>query len=83
VPTYAVEKSIQTPGHTRLAALLRQRRLDAGLQQTELAEKLGVSQTWVSKYENGERRLDLVQLKAVCGALGQDLRKLVAEWESV
>jgi transcriptional regulator with XRE-family HTH domain len=81
VPTYPVEKSIQTPGHARLAALLRQKRLDAGLQQTELADKLGVSQTWVSKYENGERRLDLVQLEAICEALGVSLSALVKAWQ--
>jgi transcriptional regulator with XRE-family HTH domain len=76
-----VEKSILTPGHARLAALLRQKRLDAGLHQTDVAERLGVNQTWVSKYETGERRLDLVQIQEVCRVLGVPLSKLVAEWE--
>jgi transcriptional regulator with XRE-family HTH domain len=75
-----VEKSITTAGHARLASLLRELRLKAGLHQSELAERLGVSQTWVSKYENGERRLDLVQLEKVCEAIGVDLIELVGQW---
>jgi transcriptional regulator with XRE-family HTH domain len=77
-----VEKSIHSPEHARLVALLRQLRLDAGLRQEELAERLGVNQTWVSKYENGERRLDLVQLHRVCDALGTTAAALVKQWEA-
>ncbi len=55
---------------TRLAALLRQVRLDANLTQLQLAEKIGQSQSYVSKYESGEQRLDLIELEAVCKAIG-------------
>jgi transcriptional regulator with XRE-family HTH domain len=77
-----VEKSIHTPEHEELTTLLRQLRLDAGLNQADLAERLGVNQTWVSKYEVGERRLDLVQLRLVCQALGVSVSDLVKRWDS-
>lgn len=77
-----MRKSIHSPGHERLVALLRELRQEAGLTQTELAERLGVNQTFVSKYELGERRLDLVQLTEVCRALGQPVGLVVQRWES-
>ena len=49
--------------------LLRDIRREAGLTQTELARKLGRTQAYVSKYELGERRLDLMDLFAVCDAV--------------
>ena len=54
---------------SRLAALLRQVRLDANLTQSQLAEKIGQTQSYVSKYESGEQRLDLIELEAVCKAV--------------
>jgi transcriptional regulator with XRE-family HTH domain len=52
-----------------LAKLLRQVRLDAGLTQAQLAAKLEQSQSYISKYENGEQRLDLIELEQVCNAI--------------
>ena len=77
-----MDKSIHSPEHNRLTALLRELREQAGLNQADLADRLGVSQTWVSKYELGERRLDLVQLRQVCQALGTTAAELVARWEA-
>ncbi len=53
----------------RLAELMRQIRLEANLTQSEVAEKLNQTQSYVSKYENGEQRLDLMELEAFCIAL--------------
>jgi transcriptional regulator with XRE-family HTH domain len=72
-----VPKSIYTPQQIHLQTLLRRLRRDAGLSQAELAERLGVHQTIVSKYELGERRLDLVELEQVCAALGIELLEFV------
>jgi transcriptional regulator with XRE-family HTH domain len=58
-------------------ALLREVRQEAGLRQSELAERLGRPQSYVSKYENGDRRLDLVELRELTDALGVDLVRLV------
>lgn len=65
---------------TRLAALLRQVRLDANLTQLQLAEKIGQTQSYVSKYENGEQRLDLIELEVVCKALGISLTDFVERY---
>lgn len=53
-----------------LRRLLREARLAARLRQQDLAEKLRVPQSFVSKYESGERRLDVLELRHVCAALG-------------
>jgi transcriptional regulator with XRE-family HTH domain len=54
----------------------------AGLSQVALAELLGVSQSFVTKYEVGQRRLDLFQLRQVCDVLGVKLSTLAAEFDS-
>lgn len=64
----------------RLAALLRQIRMDANLTQSQLAEKLGQTQSYVSKYENGEQRLDLMELEAVCDVVGISLTAFVEKY---
>jgi transcriptional regulator with XRE-family HTH domain len=63
-----------------LAALLRQVRIDANLTQSQLAEKIGQTQSYVSKYENGEQRLDLIELEAVCKAVGIPLTNFVERY---
>jgi len=60
---------------------MRAIREEAGLRQADVAERLGVTQSFVSKYENGERRLDLVELKQVCEAVGIALVDLVRRYE--
>jgi transcriptional regulator with XRE-family HTH domain len=65
---------------THLAALLRQTRLDANLTQSQLAEKIGQTQSYVSKYENGEQRLDLIELEVVCKAMKISLSDFVERY---
>jgi transcriptional regulator with XRE-family HTH domain len=64
----------------KLYALLKRIRQDKGIRQIELAERLGVPQSFVSKYESGNRRLDILELRQVCEAmnisLGEFIRKL-------
>lgn len=64
----------------RLTAVFRQVRLDAKLTQTALAERLGQSQSYVSKYESGEQRLDLVEIEEICKAVGISLRDFVDKY---
>ena len=64
----------------RLAALLRQIRIEAKLTQGQVAEKIGQSQSYVSKYECGEQRLDLIELEAVCKAVGTPLTEFVRQY---
>jgi transcriptional regulator with XRE-family HTH domain len=55
-----------TPEENVLCSLLRQIRMDAGLRQQDVAERLGQAQSFVSKYEAGDRRLDLFEVRAIC-----------------
>ena len=64
----------------RVAALLRQIRFESQLTQAQLAEKIGQMQSYVSKYENGEQRLDLIELETVCEAAGVSLLRFVERY---
>lgn len=74
--------NIYTPEHRKLTALLRSLREDAGLTQVELAGRLRRSQSFVSKYENGQRRLDLVDLRRLARALKLSLPEVAARFEA-
>jgi transcriptional regulator with XRE-family HTH domain len=67
--------------HVVLLALLRQVRLDAKLRQVDLAERLRQPQSFVSKYESGERRLDILELRSLCKVVGLSLEQFVAKLE--
>jgi transcriptional regulator with XRE-family HTH domain len=64
-----MEKSIHTRAYDAFCRLLRRARRDAGLTQVALAAALGQSQSFVSKVERGETRLDVIQLRTVLAAL--------------
>ena len=64
-----------------LQRLLRQIRLDAGLRQVDLANRLGRPQSFVSKYESGEKRLDILELRQICEAVGISLVEFVRRLE--
>jgi len=74
--------SVYTPRYRFLLKTLVEARKSKKLSQAKLAEKLGRVQTFVSKYERGERRLDLVEFVEVAIALNIDaikvIRKLMA-----
>lgn len=65
----------------RLLTLLRIVRGEAGLTQSEVAQVLGQPQSFVSKYESGERRLDVLELRDVCRATGLSLADFVKRLE--
>jgi transcriptional regulator with XRE-family HTH domain len=65
----------------RLWSLLRRLRQEAGLHQTQLAKKLNRPQSFVSKYESGEKRLDIFQVQEICVALGSSLKEFVEIYE--
>jgi transcriptional regulator with XRE-family HTH domain len=64
-----------------LRELLRDIRERVGLRQVDVAEAIGRPQSFVSEYEAGQRRLDLVELREVCLACGTTLRKVTDEYE--
>lgn len=49
--------------------VLRRARQDAGLTQVEVAARLGIPQSFISKYEAGTRGLDICELRRVLAAL--------------
>ncbi len=62
-------KSLRTQQNKIFLAALRDRREALGLRQADLAERLGETQATVSRVENGERRLDVIELRAWLRAL--------------
>ena len=73
-----MRKTLRTSEHARLVALLRAERHRAGLTQHEVARRLGAPQSFVAKYEVGERRLDLVEFIAIARAVEADPLELLA-----
>lgn len=76
-------KSIHTRQYSAFTQRLVQLRTHAGVTQTQLATKLGIPQSRVSKIEIGERRIDVIELHAWCHALNTSFEKFVASLESL
>ena len=65
----------------RVRKLLRLIRLGAGLRQVDVAQRLSEPQSFVSKYESGERQLDFAEIAEGCAALGITLSEFVLRFE--
>ncbi len=76
-----MQKSIHSPRYRAFLRLLRDTREEAGLSQADLGERLGESQSFISKCERGERRLDIVELHAFCRALGVSFHRFAGQVE--
>ncbi len=66
-------KAIYSKEHRNVVKRLREARTETGLGQTEVAKILGFSQSYVSKIESGQRRVDIVQLKAFARIYKKDI----------
>ncbi len=60
--------ALHTKRYKAFLVRLRQAREKAGLTQVQVAKRLGRSQTWLSKCELGERRVDFVELEDIAAA---------------
>ena len=76
-----MSKSRPVSAQEQLQLLLRELRNEAGLTQTELAERVGQPQSFVSKYESGERRLDILEVRTICSAIGISLADFIKKLE--
>jgi ribosome-binding protein aMBF1 (putative translation factor) len=76
-----MEKSIHSAGYTVFLKVLRAERERAGLTQVQLARKIRETQTFVSKCERGERRIDVIELRTFCRVLGLSLKQFVSALE--
>ncbi|MBD5398977.1 helix-turn-helix transcriptional regulator [bacterium] len=78
-------KSIFTNNYQLLLKLLVETRKKAGITQQELAKKLGKNQSYISKYENSERRLDMIEVIAIVKAMGANpsdlMQNILKEWK--
>jgi transcriptional regulator with XRE-family HTH domain len=72
-----VPKSAFSPEYKRLLDFLVALRHESDLTQAQVAERLRKPQSFVSKYERGERRLDVIELFDVLAALGHDPEKAI------
>lgn len=76
-------KTIHSPEYAIFLKLLRQTRERQDVTQEQLAERWGVTQSFVSKCERGERRIDAIELRSFCRAMGVSLTGFVTELEEV
>jgi len=58
-----MKKTIYSSAHKHLVDQLKKARQSSRLEQQQVADKLGKTQSYISKIESGQRRVDLVQLK--------------------
>lgn len=78
-----MQKSLRTPRQILLQSLLVDARKAKGLTQAELAAALNKPQSFVAKYENGERRIDVVEFVDIAAVLGISTTDLLARIEPV
>jgi len=67
------DTAIYTPEHRYLVECLKKARLEAGLDQNQVAKKMGRTQSYVSKIESGQRRIDIFQLKEFAKIYNKEL----------
>jgi transcriptional regulator with XRE-family HTH domain len=77
-----MQKSLNSPGYARFVAMLVAVRKHARIRQQPLAKKLGRPQSFIAKYEGGERRIDVIEFIEIARALGADPVKLFRNFVS-
>jgi len=74
-----MDKSIYSDEYAVLLQLLQEARKGAGLTQEELGKRLDQTQSFISKCERGERRLDVVEIRAICQALNISFSDFISQ----
>ena len=72
-------RSVRTDAYQAVIEALKEARQRANLTQRELAERLGRPQSFVAKYETGERRVDVAEFIAIARAIGADPVRLLSQ----
>lgn len=78
-----MQKSIYDSRYRALISLLKKYRLNSNMTQNELATILDCDQGYVSKYESGQRRLDVIEVRTICKYLGIDFVDFANQLESL
>ena len=66
-----MDKTIKTKEYARFIEKLRKARLEAGLRQIEVAKKVKRPQSYISRVESGEYRLDILEVKKFAKIYGK------------
>ena len=74
-------KSIHGEEYNILIERLRSVRKSLNITQVELSIRLGSDQSYISKYERCERRLDLIEVRSICLVLGITLQDFIKDFE--
>ena len=72
-----MKKALYSREQKILVERLRQAREDAGLDQNQAAQKLGTTQSYISKLESGQRRIDVIQLKELARVYKKKIEDLI------
>jgi hypothetical protein len=72
-----LDKSVHSGGQSAFSELMIRARKSARLTQHEPAKRLHKPQSFVAKYEGGERRIDVVEFVTICWAIGADPAKIL------
>ena len=67
-----MSKSVYSKDYKDIIERLKTARIEAGLAQQEVADKLGKPQSYISKIESGERRLDVAEMKKLASIYKKD-----------
>jgi len=69
--------SVRSDDYQKLLEELVKARKNAGLTQQSLAAKMGKPQSFISKVENGERRLDVIEFVVLTRMIGTNYKKII------
>jgi transcriptional regulator with XRE-family HTH domain len=76
-----IMKSIHDQAYRLLIGMLKEIRKKQKVTQAEMAERIGSDQTYVSKVETMERRIDVIEVRSMCKALGIDFLRFIKDFE--
>jgi len=74
-----MRSEIYSKEHRKLREILKRERNIAGLRQSDIAKKTNRSQAYISKFENGDLRLDVIDFVRVCQSIGCDPHSILDE----
>lgn len=76
-----MDKSIHTRQYRMLIGLIREERERRHVTQEQLASALSMKQAVISKIENCERRIDMLEMRQICLALEVPLVEIINKFE--